>query len=249
MRASRKRKRPEEASILRPGGGTLNYATAGVHVRAPHHAILARMASAASPPGLRISLREFLLLFIAFAIGFAALAFANSWWLAAVSGVALLAFIAALIIALIDRGRRQVFALGFAASVLTYAPLFLLGNDTDPFTGNLPTSRLLQPMHLAVRQQSYRNVRTDEEVSEQELPAGALVEGMTAFPTYSSRNAARNSASYFVPGNSTPALEHFMPIGHCQWALLFGYAGGQFARWVYARRLREQATTNEVAAG
>jgi hypothetical protein len=30
-----------------------------------------------------------------------------------------------------------------------------------------------------------------------------------------------------------------MPTGHCWWALILGYAGGQFGRFVYARRVRE----------
>jgi hypothetical protein len=204
------------------------------------------MGVTALPPGVRISLREFLLLFIAFAIGFTALKFANQWWLAAIGGVTLLTFLAASIVAIIDRGPRQAYAIGFAACVIGYAPLFMLGNEMDPFTGELPTSRMLQPVFLAVRVQTYLNVRTREELLESQLPDDALIEGKSAFPNYRPPNSV---GTYFVRSSSLPDLQHFMPIGHCLWVLLLGYAGGHFARWVYFRRLREQNVTSQVAAG
>jgi hypothetical protein len=186
---------------------------------------------------LGISLRELLTLFAAFAIGFTALTYANPWWMAAVTGVTLLAFISAIIVALVDRGPRQAFAIGFAASIACYLPLFLLGRETDPFTGKLPTSQLLQPMFLAVRDQSYINARTREVVKETEIPQGAMVEGQGGFPTYGQTSG---SQPYFTRGDSIPSLVHFMPIGHCLWALLIGYVGGKFATWVYVRRRREE---------
>jgi hypothetical protein len=44
----------------------------------------------------------------------------------------------------------------------------------------------------------------------------------------------------FAFSGQIPDHEHFMALGHCLWALLLGYAGGHFARWVYLRRRREQ---------
>jgi hypothetical protein len=35
-----------------------------------------------------------------------------------------------------------------------------------------------------------------------------------------------------------PPQESFTLIGHAWWALLLGFAGGQFALWVYTRRTR-----------
>jgi hypothetical protein len=35
---------------------------------------------------------------------------------------------------------------------------------------------------------------------------------------------------------ATPARTDFQKVGWCLWALLFGYAGGVFARFIYARR-------------
>ncbi|HEX6962796.1 MAG TPA: hypothetical protein VF175_13075 [Lacipirellula sp.] len=202
------------------------------------------MSNAVSPPALRVSLREFLVVFSAFAVGFTALAFANSWWLAAVSGVTLLAVIAAAVISLVDRGKRQASAIGFAVSAVCYLPLFLQGREADPFTGRLPTTQMLQPIFLAVREQSYVNSRTREIVKETEIPRGAPVEGKGGFPTYGRRAF---SGGYFLRADSIPALEHFMPVGHCLWALLLGYVGAKFAGWVYVRRLREQES--QVAAG
>jgi hypothetical protein len=193
---------------------------------------------------LGISLRELLILFVAFAIGFTTLTYANSWWLGAVSGVTLLAFIGAVIVALVDRGPRQAFAIGFGVGIACYIPLFLLGRETDPFTGRLPTSQLLQPMFLAVREQSYTNVRTREIIKESQIPQDALVEGQGGFPTY---DRITGSLPYFRRASSIPALEHFMPIGHCLWALLIGYLGGHFARWAYVRRLRDQDLASSAA--
>jgi hypothetical protein len=36
-------------------------------------------------------------------------------------------------------------------------------------------------------------------------------------------------------------LTFFLPIGHFWFALLLGYLGGHFARFVYLRRLKDQA--------
>jgi hypothetical protein len=193
---------------------------------------------------LGISLRELLILFVAFAIGFTALAYANPWWLGAVSGVTLMTFIGAVIVALVDCGLRQAFAIGLSAGIACYIPLFLLGRETDPFTGRLPTSQLLQPMFLAVREQSYTNVRTREIIKESQIPQNALVEGQGGFPSY---DRIPGSLPYFRRASTIPALEHFMPIGHCLWALLIGYVGGHFARWVYVRRLRDQGRTSSAA--
>jgi hypothetical protein len=40
---------------------------------------------------------------------------------------------------------------------------------------------------------------------------------------------------------TVPQLWYVLPIGHYWFALLFGYLGGHFARFVYVRRMKEQA--------
>lgn len=61
----------------------------------------------------RVSLRMLLLLMALFAIGCSAMTHANEAWLLAVTTTSLLIFMAAGVMAVIDRGGRQAFAIGF----------------------------------------------------------------------------------------------------------------------------------------
>lgn len=51
--------------------------------------------------------------------------------------------------------------------------------------------------------------------------------------------AGKRAASYQV----LPHQEHFMAIGQFWWALLFGYVGGHFAKFIYKRRNTEQPSS------
>jgi hypothetical protein len=207
------------------------------------------MGSTASPPGLRISLRELMMLFAAVAIGIAALKLANLWWQILVTGFALLAFTASAIVAINDRGRRQAFAIGFVIAFAIYMGLLYsmrqyggrsaiqatVNAEFDPEIGALPTTQLLRPLFEAIVEVWYVELATGKRLRQSELGSGAK----TGF----SRSGGMNTPSAYSVGQIEPQREPFMIIGHCLWALLFGYAGGHFARWVYFRRLREQNAT------
>ena len=147
------------------------------------------MNSTASPPGFRISLREFLLLVTTFTIACAALKYANGYWLAVVSLATLLAFIAATVVAVVDRGPRQTFAVGFLVAVAIYAGLihsrkpegapnnFVATNpEFDPYRGVLPTTLLLRPLFEAVVVNWYFDRATGNRIDESQLPPGATID-------------------------------------------------------------------------
>jgi hypothetical protein len=171
----------------------------------------------------RLSLRELLTIVAFVAIGIASLKYANDFWLAVVAAVTMLSFFAVTIVAIVDGGPRQAFAIGFALTMLAYGLILLTGRTTlgfggnsyskniemDPYDGRLPTTRMLRYVHIAVTET-------------QEAVVGSPFSGM---------------AKQVV---EKPQREILMPIGHCWWALVLGYAGGRFARWVYGRRIREQ---------
>jgi hypothetical protein len=159
--------------------------------------------------GLRVSLRELLLLLGFFALACAALKYANGWWEAAISAVALLLFMASVVIALVDRGRRQAVAIGFAVFMGSYG---LMGWIRE---GDLPTDLPLAALYRAIATQTYVDVMTQEVVPGNE------------FSVYSQN---------VVGMNVSPDSSAFLRIGHVLWALLLGYVGSRLAAWVYSRR-------------
>lgn len=68
----------------------------------------------------RVSLRELLLIVAFLAVGCAALKYASPTWITVVSACGLLCFMVAVVVALAERGRRQVLALGFASRMTIY---------------------------------------------------------------------------------------------------------------------------------
>ena len=149
------------------------------------------------------------------------------------SDLTLLAFIAAAISAVVGRGPRQAFALGFVLAAAVYAAVMVADGKLSPRPGRLVTSQLLSSFYGAVTETVYRRWGSGQELRRDQLPADALVTRLghsVDFPN------PRPVFSKVV----TPDRLHFTAVGHCLWALLLGYVGGHFARFVYARRVREQ---------
>jgi hypothetical protein len=170
----------------------------------------------------RISLRELLLLVTLVALAIASLKYASELWLAIVAGLAMIAFFVTGIVAVVDRGPRQAFAIGFALTMIAYGLMLTSGQNTQgprgnvsskniefhPWKGRLPTTRLLRYAHMVVNE------------PQQETWGGGGFPMRTTMVEH-------------------PRREVFMPVGHCWWALLLGYLGGRFALFVYVRRMRE----------
>jgi hypothetical protein len=191
----------------------------------------------------RLSLREVLVLVALVALAIASLKFSNETFLALVAAVTMSALIAALIIAVVDRGPRQAFAIGVALTMIAYGLILVTGQRTsgnsgnvysrniefDHMAGRLPTTRLLRYVHKAVQRSEWIDPNTKKVI-----------------PNYDPNNPGipRMGGGGFFPGGGAwhreiPPREIFMPIGHCWWALILGYCGGLFGQFVYARRMRE----------
>jgi hypothetical protein len=188
---------------------------------------------------LRVSLREMLVAVALVALAIVSLTYASLWWRLGVVSLLMVVFTAAAIEAFVDRGARQAFAIGMLVTLIIYAGLIAYGRrDTDQgvegdfsLYGQLPTSRLLRLVHQGIATQRYVNARTGEELPD--------------FDPQTDR-AAQGGRRFSAPGRivatrvDTPTPGEFMKIGHCWWALLFGYIGGRFGRFVDKRRTTEE---------
>ena len=195
---------------------------------------------------LRLSLREMIALMALVALAIASLTFANEAFLALVAGVTMLALVAALIIAVVDRGPRQAFAIGVALTMIAYGLILTTGQSTsgsggsvrskniefDQFAGRLPTTRLLRYLHTAVQRSEWIDPFTRKVIPNYDPNNPTILPSVLAGSGAGGRATAGGGASL----REIPPRSIFMPIGHCWWALLLGYAGGLFGQFVYARR-------------
>jgi hypothetical protein len=171
----------------------------------------------------RLSLRELLMLVAIVALAVVSLKYASVTWQGIVLSLTLLAFVAAAIAAFVDRGSRQAFALGMAVTMIIYAALV----PTATLGSQLPTSHVLNMIRGGVLKRVYVDRQTGE-----------------ALPNYDPNNVAilpgGNTSPFVRPRQVTmPPSAQFKIIGHSWWALLLGYVGGRFARFVYVRRTGE----------
>jgi hypothetical protein len=211
------------------------------------------MASAAHPPALRTSLREFLTFVAVVAIACATLCYANAYWLMLVSFVALLGVIATGVNAFVDRGPRQAAAIGALVAITIYATLIYtrqlqtdrnpsFNPEFDPYSGALPTTLVLRPIFEAISEQQYLDNATGKRVSASKLPTDATIEDPNeVFRRQQTGRSGSSAAATHKRLGEFPSRDHFMPVAHYLWALLFAYAAAKLARYVYARRLREEA--------
>jgi len=188
----------------------------------------------------QVSLRSLLVFVTLCALAIVSLRFASPGWQTAVSSIAFFAFWAAAIVAIVDRGPRQVFAIGMAVSMAAYgivlyalpregAPNLQYHTEFNPDTGRLPTTRLLAPIYQAIRDVRWYDMTT-----------GRIVPGYDPATQANAPGAANMTASEW------PSRETFCAIGQCWWAIVLGICGGWFARVVYLRRTRER---DSLAAG
>jgi len=188
----------------------------------------------------QFSLRAVLIVVALIALAIVSLQFASPGWQTAVSGVTFVVFWAAAIAAIVDRGPRQVFAIGIVVSMAIYglvlfalpregAPNWQVHPEFNPDTGRLPTTRLLAPIYHAIVEVSWYNMTT-----------GRKVAGPGPWAVGNTPPAANVTLS------ESPDRNTFMSIGHLWWAIVLGLFGGWFGRFVHLRRTREQ---DSLAAG
>lgn len=178
----------------------------------------------------QLSLRSLLLFTALVALAIVSLRFSTVGWRTLVIGIALVSLWAAAIVAIIDRGPRQAFAIGFALSLTTYAvvlyalPTIAQRDKYNPEfnadLGRLPTSRLLGRLYYLVADATWIDARTGQ-----------------AVPNFDPATQGARPGSAFISASYSPELQIFMTIGHTWWAMLAGLCGGWFAEWIYRRRL------------
>lgn len=158
------------------------------------------------------------------AVAIVSLKYASETWEAIVFGLVLILFSIFLVVALVDRGRRQAFAIGMAVIMAAYTLMDAYGPQPKFRHSGIPTNPLLMRLHRTVAVPAYFDQQTGQQILDIAAPADA--------------SAATPPNAYI---DSVPRLEHFMRIGHMWFAILFGYIGGLFARFVYIRRLHLDA--------
>jgi len=175
------------------------------------------------------------------ALAIVSLVYASPFLQAAVSLIAMLAGLAAVIRGFIDRGLRQAFAIGFAVAMLGYLFVVLNGQksvqglsknvEMDMDEGRLPTSLVLRYIYTGINTSGNYDFVTGELIPDSEMgnikPTGPY-------------GAMQTATGHAVRWEERPPSTNFMPTGHLWWSLLFGYIGGHFGRFVYIRRIREQ---------
>ncbi|MEM8864736.1 MAG: hypothetical protein AAGF31_04240 [Planctomycetota bacterium] len=191
---------------------------------------------------MRFSLREMLLVVTIASLAVPALYFANPWVEALVAGATAVLLAGAAIRSLVCRGIRQAAAVGFVVPALLYGVALAtsathseLGGvsyrEMDPYNGRLLTTKSMRyPYEWTTSQRSYyidsggkRTKSQPDDYDPYNAGGGGLGFG----------GIGGGGGPRFV---GLPDRDDFMPIAHCLWTLLFGYAGMKYASWVYARR-------------
>jgi hypothetical protein len=140
-------------------------------------------------------------------------------------------FMAGAIVAIIERGPRQAFAIGMVLTMVIYAILVRNGvsaerginRELNPEDGRLPTTRISSYFYRPVVTFQWFDATRN-----------------TVLPNYYPNNPPTGLRDgVFRTTNKSPSSEHFMQISHGWWALLLGYVGGRFAQFVYIRRTND----------
>lgn len=178
----------------------------------------------------RLSLRELFVLVACVALAVVSLKYASDMWMAAVAALTMISCFAALIVAVVDRGPRQAFAIGFSLVAIGYTGLLISGLQKDVeynfASGRLPTTLLLRRAYANLRAPKWTDPNTREPMPNDEALAQRNLVGATS-------GGPAGNGPYLV---NYPKEAVFMPIGHCWWTLALAYAGGRFAGHVYLRR-------------
>jgi hypothetical protein len=174
--------------------------------------------------GRTMTLRQLFVLVTVFAVFCAALMFAGVW-AAVFFGIGLVAIVCMAIIAFVDRGSRQAYAIGFTLAAIIYTATVLVaqagfGGELDPYSGYLPTTKLLTPLFTLINQGTWIDLSTGKEIPNYVQPKVSAGGGMGGAV------GLRDSLD----------RRSFMMVGHVFWGLLFGFIGGYFGRLTYARR-------------
>ena len=194
-----------------------------------------------SPTPARFSLRHLLALVAAVAVALAALKFAGDVWWTVLSTAALVVFLAAAVIAFMERGGRQAAAIGFVVCAGIYGTLLFVvqlwhdgrSGEFDPYEGILPTTKIMFPVFQATVTNTWTDSATGEIIPDFD-PAN---------PGPYNVSGSFFSGQQYAKHQEIPYRTDFMRVAHLLWAVLFGFVGGWFAGFVYRRRVAREGAT------
>ena len=196
----------------------------------------------------RFSLRELILLIGFVAVACVSLKYAGFVWILILSAAVLLFFMGAVVVALVDRGRRQAEAIGFAAVAAIYGVLYWsspdLPNTTEnqelySHSGRLPTSKALHPLAQVIVRDYWVDSTGKEIVGYDPTTAGGMGMGgmgMGGMMGGGGMGGFGSGPQY----RQVPYHPDFMAVGHLLWTLLLGYLGSRLALWSYERRSKSE---------
>ena len=167
----------------------------------------------------RLSLREMLVLVTLVALAIVSLTYASNFFRGAIGLMALLVYVGSIVAAFMDHGRRQAFAIGMALVMTIYGLLLVhAGYGQDQNYELVPYAGY--------------------------LPTSTLLYGLFDGIVVRTSTVGSDGGTAYV---DTPDGHTFLVVGHCWWALVFGYIGGRFAQFLYTRRMRESAGESHKA--
>jgi hypothetical protein len=173
----------------------------------------------------RYTIRELALVISFLAVACAALKYASEVWWLVLSASALLGIMAAAVMAVADRGRRQAMAAGFVVCVVIYMAV----SRSESQDWSLPTTKVLQWVYESMAIITWRSAIHGEIVLDYEP-------------------SELNPNLFMVPESSINRTQ-LIQIGHLLFAIAFGYLGSRFAGWIYQRRARESSCLPQQAGG
>jgi hypothetical protein len=209
-----------------------------------------------SSPTFRFSIRQLLLGTALVAVACVALRSASPLWVAALLGLTLLLFAAAVPLAVFRQGTDRAYWFGFALFGWLYMLLLAYGWSLDPNTSQNNPLRTYSLVTSRVTTSACVRIFGPPT----ESPIYPLAVATTAYPVAYNANVAltNNPYSNFAPNPigttpyivpvttyttvragpapNGPALDDFVNVAHAFWAILIAVCGGWFTCWLYATR-------------
>jgi len=203
---------------------------------------------------LRFSIRHLLAWTVFVAFGCIALRSASTTWVAAVFGLVLLFFAAALLLVIFGQAADRAYWVGFALIGWLYLILLMYGWGLDP---NSSQNNPLRPSNLITGRLSalcYDRIYSSS-TPQYVMGAGFGASGFgmgSADGGYGSDFGGGSPAAGVPPGISGspvsvgyavpvptfagPTQDEFVNVAHALWALILAACGGWFAQWLYVVR-------------
>jgi hypothetical protein len=187
------------------------------------------------PSAWRLSLRQLLLFVAILAVASCAMQFANEWWKLGLFCFTTIFFLAAAVEAILSRGVRQSFAIGFVVCGGIYLVLVALLGRGELYQfepGQLPTTQLLRELHSLISGTVYVSGETGERIAESQLTEeqAKLTRKVQSFGSTSTYEQPIWTQAYRLdPGT-------FLFVGQCLWTLVIACLGGLYGRYAYLRR-------------